>query len=209
MTSERVAAFALFGGVATYFIGWAYLYTYYGALGIDVLEINPPLQVVLVYAFPAFWKILIVLSRPDWIVWTVGLVIAALCVTLAAESKIQRVAFGILVFSACVWMVGFVYAAARQAAFDAAWEKWMADSKVATIMGFDLQRGAGSRSDGFEITSYDRAYALRSIISTDRFHYLFTRDNCSLTSDGCPGLIFKIDRNSASYVVIEHGVMRR
>jgi hypothetical protein len=176
-----------------FFLGWVYLYSYYDYFGIDVLEINPSIQIVLVYATPVLFNLF---SSSD------GLLFGLIALLLLAI-------FGILFFFVRQWswvalialfvIFGFGgYRAAITQGKILATQKWMNDSDPALL---EFSPDAVPK----EVEIYNREKQLRFILSTPQFHYLFAREQCDLDSyTTCNGFVFRIKVADVQAIRILH-----
>jgi len=124
-----------------YYIGWAYLYNYYNFFGIDLFEIAPSLQNILIYAFPA----LLYLFSPQgelyvFVPMLLLLGVVAYFSSRSTRPKLSRwerdntrmvVSNALTIFGLLLMVEG--YRSAKNLAMANAIEKWMNDSNPAIV----------------------------------------------------------------------------
>ena len=205
---EKIAALVVtLLTVFIFFVGWAYLYYYYYYLGVDISEINPSVQYTLIYALPP----LVHLISPRGELYVLVLLLTAAGILLVAlyyvvhhclsRWPLPKSSFSIAAIALLIAILAAEgYRAADSLAQETAIKKWMGDSNPAYV---ELKREnkesdpcATSQSNVFagKLECLNSQLRLRLIISTDKFHYLFARDDCDRTIYSmCPGLLFKVE----------------
>lgn len=200
--------------VFVFFVGWTYLYNYYYYLGVDISEINPSLQYTLIYALPAL--VHLISPRGElypllWMLTFAAMVVAGLYYFV--HHHIRHTPNWPLEYAAIALAIGIAavegYNASESLARDTAIKKWMSDSNPAYVELKDANDKADpcatSQPNVFagKFACLNRQLRLRLIISTDKFHYLFARDNCDRRIYSmCPGLLFKIATGDSKLTIL-------
>ena len=179
-----------------YFIGWAYLYSYYSFFRIDLYELNPPLQYVLMYAF-----VPVVYSAAWWGTltgWATILVLAAFTVRLARS-------YGPPTWwntvSGLSWLIGLlgigvqIYATAIGLTAQRANALWLNDSDPAYVQNKDASDATCSDIGNLsarQAACFSRKHALRYLVSSDKFGYFYSQGTCAPEAADCPTMVFRI-----------------
>jgi hypothetical protein len=200
--------------VVLYFVGWTYLYGYFGFFRIDVYEIEPSIQYVLVNSvralvqFPEtiFGNPVALASAVLFISWVIAAVFFS--DLRSALFKCFGTALG-LVLAFCI-----IYEMPRGAGIEAARYRWQSSSDPVVLSG--KLRGEDCPvvppADGLKrpIACYSDDRMLRGIISTDRVQYLFVTERCDIAKySTCGGLIFRVSTDGSWRTVTVHTGERR
>jgi hypothetical protein len=218
MGEKYVAVILSLTTAFAYYVGWTYLYHYYNFLGIDILEINPPVQYTLIYSFPGLLHLvspsgeLFVFAFGAVIISAIGIVFCR-CLFPSNLSYKQKTLWTIntLLF---VLLLTEGYRAAKSIAHVDAANKWTKDSDP-VFVEFKNSTNANEKpcadptspSDLFarQLLCLNSQLKLRLITSTQQFHYLFA------ATDGCPpsdheicgGLLFKINISETKVTILQ------
>src|SRR5262245_29153167 len=95
MTDKQLAIGITAVTAFVYYVGWAYLYNYYGFFGIDIFEIGPSVQNTLIFSFPALLNLLA--PKGELYVFVPTLVILAVLtfvLTYSAKSSVIKSRIG-------------------------------------------------------------------------------------------------------------------
>ncbi len=214
-------------GILIYFLGWTYLYSYFNFFNIDVYEIDPSLQYVLVYAFPALgYAVYHVLWQPVAMISALLIAGFILWVLLDAPRRWARLSWAIASAASLIWIVSVTYGNAWQAGVERAKWKWSSSDPTVVhgesgnlanlVGGFDHFFSNGTVVDDrcaasqnpmrSPISCFNDKLALREIFSTARYHYLFAvTPSCNFNEyKVCPGLVFKANVDGSGYLTTLH-----
>ena len=191
-----------------YFIGWIYFYFYLRFFHIDIFELDIPLEYIVVQAITpveyAVWQ--------DWPVWVpiavaaaVGFVSLRRC-RLAPVVRLRgflqanwdRLKFPLATAGVvALYVVGFKVATA--AALDRAQEVWTSDAPEIQFTFADDEKNALEKS---KLGASNQNYALRYLLATKDFYYVFIAEQASTANYVPDGLVFKIRSDAVNSVWI-------
>jgi hypothetical protein len=207
MSEKHLAVILTVATAFIYFVGWTYLYYYYGFFGIDIFEVGPSVQYTLVYAFPA----LRYLFYPSgYLCVFLSTVVVLALVVLAIRRCIRRRKIPLQWAAAAVFTLLLAiegYYSAKLAARDKAVEEWMAPSNPAFLEFVPTASGVstGPTSGGYQekLEDFNKKLLLRHLLSTPQLHYLFTREN-SCKAEPCAGFLFRVSVANTRVLMILH-----
>jgi hypothetical protein len=190
------------GGVVTllvaplYFIGWAYLYSYYSFFQINIYELNPPIQYVLMYAFaPMVYGFITWAKLPGWGILLLATVGAIWLVHTYGRPAWKNTALVIVSLIGSILIGAQLYSAAIGLAAQRAHNEWTNGSYPAYIQSKEATDAVCSDYSNplaREASCFSRKHALRYLISSDKFDYFYSRGNCAPTQTDCPTMVFRI-----------------
>lgn len=191
-----------------YFIGWIYFYFYLRFFHIDIFELDIPREYIVVQAITpveyAVWHY--------WLVWVSTAVAAAagfVCLWRCRLASVVRLRsfldthWGRLKFSlatagvVALYVVGFKVATA--AALYRAQKVWTSDAPEIKFTFADDEKDALGES---RLGASNKNYALRYLLATKDFYYVFIADRASTANYVPDGLVFKIRSDAVDSVWI-------
>jgi hypothetical protein len=177
MYLEKLAALLVTAfTVLLYLMGWVYLYYYFASFKVDVYEISPSLQYVLVSSFiPILYY-----AQSIWLWLVLGLIVVGVCVIGQPIANAIREARGNVQFVigliVVLVIVGIAFRVAKHVALVKADKRW----REGDIVHFDLgdidhhvDCGQVPCVGENTVVFLNRVFDLRYLISTDKFHYAY------------------------------------
>jgi hypothetical protein len=202
---QAIAAIVSLFGILVYFLGWTYLYYYLDFFRIDAYEVEPSIQYVLVNAYPA---VFFIIHEPARLLLIIPFV---MFVWWAFASARGAHATAVKVVSACllsVLVAVMAYDSAWHAGIVAARARWMENSNPVVLSGVEGIGECNAGSAGglsAPLACHNEQFALREILVTPHFNYLFMREACSVRDyRTCGGLIFRVAADGKSYTTTLH-----
>lgn len=210
-------------GAWLYFTGWAYLYSFFGFFSINLIEIDPSIQFVLMHSLTPwyFWLThLIDQFDFDTFVVLVGLyggIITIIIVLLGIPSVARRADQLVAACDSCysrlcpyfssstvlasVLFILFIASlfASRSAGALRAEQIW---SDPGTIVYFNVEKDVGGNQGFSDRTKhFNEDFRMKYLFSTSEFHYAIVRnDDCY--AKVCGGFILKIPVRTVREVLI-------
>jgi hypothetical protein len=205
MLQAIVAIVSLFG-ILVYFLGWTYLYNYLEFFRIDAYEVEPSVQYVLVNAYPA---VLFLVREPAITLFIIPFGMLAWWAFAGARGAHTTAIKAASVAVLSITVAAVAYDAAWHAGIVAARARWMGNSNPVFLSGVDGagKCAAGSVGGGLAapLACHNEEFALREILVTPHFNYLFMREACSVRDyRTCGGLIFRVAADGKSYTTTLH-----
>lgn len=204
-----ITATTSIAAVFLYFVGWTYLVAYYDFFRIDVYEIEPSVQYVLVNSFQVIRHILTDYLWADppgaavllFVILAVTFLIWHHVTTVDTRSRL----FVIMGAAAVLWLISVGYLGAWHAGVSNARHKWMTNSNPILLAGriagpMCRSQDSNTLGMGLPIACHSANLALREILTTERFHFVFMREKCDEQRyRTCGGLTFKVAVDGSSY----------
>lgn len=207
---QAIATVITLAGILLYFLGWTYLYSYFSFYRIDVYEIEPSIQYVLVNAFPVLrYALFYVFRFPISLVVFLAL-LAAWYITLnLIEPKQRPAVVSALATATAVFVLFVAYDSAWRSGLTNARDRWSNDSNPVLLAGEIVKESCDVSQFEMNSTSplscFSKYSMLRDIISTSKYHYLFSSPNCLTKKyQTCGGLIFRVSLDGSSYMTSLH-----
>jgi hypothetical protein len=221
MSVDKTAALSIsIFGALLYFTGWAYLYHYFKFFLVDIFEIKPSIQFVLIHSFSPLYHFAQKMS------WGLAILIIALAIITVLvisilkglESVRKRVTSvkenltslaakpGVFTGAILLALVTLFFASfwiSRSAALERATSIWDDSSNV---VYFNLGRAGDTLDIRAKISDrterLNRDLELRYLMSTEKFHYAFARDPDCAQNQRCGGFIIKLPVEAVKELII-------
>jgi hypothetical protein len=174
--------------VLIYFLGWAYLYFYLGAFGINVSELDLDIQTVLIYSFPAIRGLI----SSYWYLVLIAVLALVAIIWVLLRFNVPLIVEGLVVFAFLICTAVLSYPFIRSVAEGAAKQNWPAAGARISAMskGPEGEGAIGRRFYAYYMACSDRD-GLNLIFADKESYYML----CSSTKQGTTGLVFEVRRD--------------
>lgn len=191
-----------------YFIGWVYTYFYFRFFHIDIFEIDLPLEYIFVQATTP----VVFVFGNYWLYFGAAAIVSAIVFfCIRRSSKRPAVAFRefihkhkrTLEFPCVALVVVAVYVGgfeiAQLAANNRTREVWISDAPEIQFFFTSDEKGAIEKT---KLSDLNDAFALRYLLATKDFYYVFIAEKAQKSGYVPDGLVFKVRSDAVNYVWI-------
>jgi hypothetical protein len=191
-----------------YFVGWVYTYFYFRFFHIDIFEIDLPLEYIIVQATTP----VVFVFGNYWLYFAAAaIVLAIVFFCIRRSGRWPAVAFRGFIHkhrrtlefpcAALIVVALYVYGfeIAQLAANNRAQEVWISDAPEIQFFFTSDEKGSIEKS---KLNELNDAYALRYLLATKDFYYVFIAEKAPKPGYVPDGLVFKVRSDAVDYVWI-------